>query len=143
MKKEPALTTGISAPETVDNFMKDLKHPMTDVISEIRRSIMATDKNIGEGISWNAPVFFYSGKLPPFNPKEYKRYIVGFNLFKQDALRLIFLQGAALSDPNNLLEGDYKDGRRIITITGITDFKNKEKELKKFISELIKIIAHN
>jgi hypothetical protein len=78
--------------------------------------------------------------MKPFKPKEYKRYIVVFNLFKKDCIRLIFLRGASVIDPAKLLEGDYKDGRRIISIKNIADVKSKEKDLKKIIKQLVKLI---
>jgi hypothetical protein len=75
--------------------------------------------------------------MKPFEPKEYKRYIVGFNFYKQDTLRLIFLKGATANDPEGILEGDYKDGRRIASFKSIGDWKYKETALKKIILELI------
>jgi hypothetical protein len=137
-KKETTLTTGVSEPEKVDVFIEKLEHPMLDTIVYLRKFILSIDKNISEGIYWNAPTFYYSGKMKPFDPKEYKRYIVGFNFYKQDTIRLIFLRGADASDPKGILEGDYKDGRRILSLKGIPDVKSKEADLKKIIKELIK-----
>lgn len=75
--------------------------------------------------------------MKPFDPKKYMRYIVGFNFYKQDSLRLIFLRGANATDPKVILEGDYADSRRIVSIQSPEDFKRKEPELKKIIRELI------
>lgn len=141
MKKETNLTLGISEPEKVDEFIKDLKHPMLNVLKYLRQFILASDKSIGEGIYWNAPTFYYTGKMKPFNPKEYKRYIVGFNFYKQDTVRLIFLKGADAKDPKGLLEGDYKDGRRLMSFKSLEDVKSKEAELKKIIKQLVKLMA--
>ncbi len=140
MKKETNLTLGISEPEKVDNFLNNLDYPLLDVIKYIRTFILSIDKNIGEGIYWNVPTFYFTGKMEPFNPKEYKRYIVGFNFFKKDCIRLIFLKGAFVNDAAKILEGDYKDGRRIVNIFSIEDFNQKEKALKKIIKELITFI---
>lgn len=140
MKKETNLTTGISEPEKVDEFMSKLKHPLFDVAQYLRELILSTDKKVGEGIFWNAPTFYYTGKMKPFNPKEYKRYIVGFNFYKQDCLRLIFLKGADVPDPAGILEGEYKDGRRVASFKSIADVKRNEKEMKKIIKELLKLM---
>lgn len=140
MKNLPGITTGIPETEKVNEFMAELKYPLADVIQYLRNYILSLDKNIGEGIFYNAPVFFYTGKMKPFDPKEYRRYIVGFNLFKKDTLRLIFLRGASADDPTGLLEGDYKDGRRLVLFKSIDDVKSKEAELKKIIKQLIKLI---
>ena len=140
MKKEPGLFTGISETESVDEFMKKLKHPMHDTIQYLRQFILSIDKVVGEGIYWNVPTFYYTGKMKPFIPKEYKRYIVGFNFYKQDTIRMIFLRGADATDTTGILEGDYKDGRRIVSVKGIDDVKSKEAALKKIIKQLIKLM---
>jgi hypothetical protein len=142
MKKETNLTLGISEPEKVDDFLNNLEYPLLDVVKYIRAFILSIDKNIGEGIYWNVPTFYFTGKLEPFDAKEYKRYIVGFNFFKKDCIRLIFLKGALVNDAANILEGDYKDGRRIVNIFSLEDLKQKEKALKKIVKELISIIKN-
>lgn len=137
-KKESNLTLGISETNVVDDYMQTLQHPLADVTAYIRKLILSIDKTIGEGIYWNAPTFFYTGTMPAFNPKEYKRYIVGFVFNKKDCIRLVFLRGADVIDTTNLLEGDYKDGRRLITFNSIADVTSKEKALKKIIKQLLK-----
>ncbi len=139
-KKETALTSGSSEPEMVDEFMEKLKHPMADVIAHLRAFVLSIDKNIGECIFWNAPCFFYSGKMKPSNPREYKRYIVGFNFFRKDTIRMIFLRGADADDPGGILEGDYKDGRRLVLIKSLQDARTKEKDLKKIVKQLLKLM---
>lgn len=133
-----ALFTGISEPENVDAYMKKLKHPLKPVAEHLRKVILATDKSIGEGIYWNAPCFFFTGKMKPFDPKTYKRYIVGFNFFKQDMLRLIFLRGADVQKKGDMLTGDYTDGRRLALFSSIAAVKKHEKEIKRIIKELVK-----
>jgi hypothetical protein len=140
MKKENNLATGISEPEKVDAFMAALDYPLADVVNCLRKLILSVDTKIGEGIFWNAPTFYYTGKMQPFDPKEYRRYIVGFNLFKKDTVRLIFLKGALVKDPTGLLEGDYKDGRRLAIFTSIKEVKSKEKALQQIIRQLLKNI---
>lgn len=142
MKTENTLITRPSEPKKVDEFMSKLKYPLFDVVQYLREFILSIDKEIGEEIFYNAPAFFFTGKMKPFKPKEYKRYIVGFNLFKQDCLRLIFLRGASVADPTGILEGDYKDGRRLALFKSIEEVKSKEAGLKKIINQLLKTIDH-
>jgi hypothetical protein len=66
--KNDALTKP-SEPEKVDAFMAKLTHPLTDVVAALRKTILSTDPEIGKEIKWNAPAFFYTDELPPFNPK--------------------------------------------------------------------------
>ena len=141
-RKENALFTGTSEPATVDAYLKALKHPMRDVARQLRSIILGADKRIGEGIFWNAPCFYYTGDMEPFDPKTYKRYIVGFNLFKQDMIRLIFLRGAGVTDKSDLLSGDYKDGRRLALFSSLSDVKKREKDLTRIVKALVKNI-HN
>lgn len=138
MKKQNNLATGISEPEKVNAFMDNLDYPLADVAHALRELILKTDKKIGEGIYWNVPTFYYTGEMKPFDPKTYKRYIVGFNLFQKDCVRLIFLRGADVNDKSGLLEGEYKDGRRIASFRSMADVKKNEKELKKIIKTLLK-----
>ncbi len=60
----------------------------------LRQIILCADKEVGEEIKWIAPGFFYSGNIKPFDPKEYKRYLVVSNMFKKDRIRLVVLSGA-------------------------------------------------
>jgi hypothetical protein len=113
MPKIIELNTKASELEKVDAYMSRLKHPLAKVVEDLRQIILSTDEEIGEEIKWNAPTFFYAGKMKPTNPKEYRRYIVVFNLFKQDCIRLVFPSGAKVKDASGLLEGDYADGRRL------------------------------
>jgi hypothetical protein len=140
MKQQNNLHNGISEPETVDDFLKKLNHPLTDLTQYLRKVILSADKSIGEGIYWNAPTFFYTGKMKPFEPKEYKRYIVGFNFYKQDTLRLIFLRGADAFDPGKLLTGNFKDKRKMALFQNIQQVKKAEADLVKIIRDLIKKI---
>lgn len=138
MKKSNNLFIGISEPGIVDDFLKKLHHPLKPVAEYLRTVILSADKSIGEGIYWNAPTFFFTGKMKDFDPKEYKRYIVGFNFYKKDTLRLIFLRGADATDPKGLLTGNFKDKRKIAFFQNIEQVKNAEPDLIKIIKELIK-----
>jgi hypothetical protein len=127
--------TQVSDSAGVNTYMSKLKHPMKDVAEEIRKIILNADKTVGEEIAWNAPSFFYTGKMEPFDPKEYKRFIVNFNFFKKDCIRLIFLRGALVK--SKLLEGEFKDKRKLILFRDMKEVKNNKQELQKIVKELI------
>jgi hypothetical protein len=135
MPRKAGLTTKASEPEKVDAYRGRLKHPLAKVVEDLRQIILSTDKEIGEEIKWNAPIFFYSGSLEPTNPKEYRRYILVFNLFKQDCIRLVFPSGAKVKDASGLLQGDYADGRRLAVFYDWKDVKSKEKSLRSVITK--------
>lgn len=136
-KKESYLTTGISEPAKVEDFLLELKHPLKPVVTYLRNEILSADQQIGEGVYWNAPTFFYTGNLPAFDPKSYKRYLVGFVFNKQDCLRLVFLHGALAKDPNRLLDGNYADGRRLMTINSLADAERKALAIREIILDLL------
>jgi hypothetical protein len=139
--KKEAPATRSSNPEVVDAYMKKLKHPMKETAEALREMILSVDKTIGEEIAWNAPSFFYTGKMKPFNAKEYKRFILVFNFLKKDCLRVIFLKGANANDRSGMLEGDYADGRRLAYFYSVDDVNEKKKELQKIVKTLLKQIA--
>jgi hypothetical protein len=140
MKTRVLKSTKPSEPEKVDAYIAKLKHPLTDVVKALRRIILSTDKEIGEEIKWNAPTFFYAGEMAPSDPKEYKRYIVVFNLYQKDCIRLVFPSGAKVKDTSGLLEGDYADGRRLAMFHDIKEVKSKQKTLQQMIKKWLKLL---
>jgi len=138
MAKAKSANTKPSESDKVDAYMKRLKHPLLEVVEALRQIILKTDPNIGEEIKWNAPAFFYTGEMRPFNPKEFKRHLVVFNLFKKDCIRLVFWGGAKVNDTSGFLEGDYADGRRIATFYGMQDVKSNKKALQDSVRTQLK-----
>jgi hypothetical protein len=113
MKQKTGPSTKRSEPDKVGAFMAKLQHPLANVVEALRRIILNSDPEIGEEIKWNAPAFFYTGEMPAFDAKQYKRHIAVFNLFKKDCVRLVFPTGAKIDDSDGLLEGDYADGPQV------------------------------
>jgi len=140
MKAKDAKSTKPSEPDKVDAYIKKLKHPLVAVVKALRRIILSVDGEIGEEIKWNAPTFFYAGEMGPFNPKEYKRYIVVFNLYKKDCIRLVFPSGSRVKDKSGLLEGDYADGRRLAMFCGMKDVAAKKKALQQIIKKWLVLL---
>lgn len=140
MAKTSEITRKASETEKVDAYMGKLRHPLTKVVEDLRQIILSTHKEIGEEIKWNAPTFFYSGRMKPTNPKEYRRYMVVFNLFKQDCIRLVFPSGAKVKDESGLLAGDYADGRRLAMFYSVKDVKSKERALRAVIRKWLKLL---
>lgn len=127
-----------SEPDKVDEYIKNCKHPLVNVVIALRKIILAADKEIGEEVKWNAPTFFYAGEMKPFNPKEYKRYLIVSNLFQKDCIRLVFPSGAKVDDGSGFLEGDYADGRRLALFHDLKEVKSKEKKLQAVIKKWVK-----
>ena len=140
MAKASELVSKASEPEKVDAYVAKLKHPLAEVVKNLRRIILSIDGEIGEEVKWNAPTFFYAGPMKPTNPKEYRRYIVVFNLFRKDCIRLVFPSGAKVKDSSGLLEGDYADGRRLAMFYSVKDVSSKETALRTVITKWLKLL---
>jgi len=120
------------SPDSVDNFIKNLEPALGRLVNKIREIIMNTDSSIGEQIKWNSPAFFYTGEMKAFNPKEYKRDLLVINTQKNKIL-LVFPTGAGIQDATGILQGDYTDGRRLVSIVDEKDLAAKEKQLQSVI----------
>lgn len=129
----------LSDREQVSEHIEKLEPGYRKIIEAIRKIILNTDNNIGERIKWNNPSFYYTGEMKPFDPKEYKREIVVFNLHN-DRIMLVFPSGAKVKDDSGLLEGDYKDGRRIAILKDMDDVKAKEKSLQEVIRKWLELV---
>ena len=122
----------INDSKAVTDFIQQLDPEFSKLIQEIRKVILSTDKIIGEQIKWNSPSFFYQGEMKEYNPKEYKRDLVVVNARKGVAL-LVFPTGARIKDKSGILEGNYTDGRRMITFKNGAEVKAKAKDLQNVI----------
>ena len=139
MKAKKKAITKLSDQQQVNQHIQKLEPALGNIIETIRKIILSTDKEIGERIKWNNPSFYYTGEMKPFDPKEYKREIVVMNLFK-GRIMLVFPGGAKVNDESGLLEGDYKDGRRLIIFEDMKDVKAKEKALQTVIKKWLKLV---
>jgi hypothetical protein len=139
MKAKKNDTIKLTDKEQVTDHIQKLDPSFGKIIEAIRQIILSIDKEIGERIKWNNPSFYYTGEMKPFDPKEYKREIVVFNLYKERIL-LVFPSGAKVNDKSGLLQGDYKDGRRITILKDMKDVKSKEKALQHVIKEWLKLV---
>jgi hypothetical protein len=145
MKTKPnqGTETKPSEPQKVDAYLEKLKHPRADVVVALRRIILRTDNEIGEEIKWNAPTFFYAGEMKPSDPKKYIRYLVVFNLYRKDCIRLVFPSGAKVEDTSGLLEGDYADGRRLAMFSDMKAVASKKKALRQVIRRWLELLDKN
>ncbi|MBS1520186.1 MAG: DUF1801 domain-containing protein [Bacteroidetes bacterium] len=140
MPNATELTTKPSEPDKVDAYMAKLDYPLKNIAQALRGVILSTDPEIGEEVKWNAPTFFYAGEMRHFDPKEYKRYLIVFNLFQKDCLRLVFPSGARVNDTSGLLEGSYADGRRLAMFRSMDDVHAKKDVMQKVIKEWLRTL---
>ena len=129
------MTIKLSPSEQVTQFIKTSQHPLANVMQTVRDTILNIDDSISEHIKWNAPAYYYNGEIAAFNAKEYKRDIVVYNTRKDDYILLVFPTGSVIDNTSGILEGDYTDGRRMITIKSIEDFTIKKEALQAVIKQ--------
>jgi hypothetical protein len=125
--------------EQVTAHIEKLEPGPREIIQQLREIILTSDKEVGERIKWNNPSFYYTGEMKQFNPKEYKREIIVFNLFK-GRIMLVFPGGAKLNDTTGFLEGDYKDGRRIHVFKDMAEVKAKAGILQDIVRKWLTFV---
>ncbi len=129
----------LSDKEQVDEHIARLDATLKSTVAYLRSIILATDPEINERIKWNNPSMYYAGEMKPFDPKEYKREIVVFNLHK-GRIMLVFPSGAKVNDDTGLLEGKFADGRKIAVFADLDDVKVKEKDLQQVIRTWLSMV---
>lgn len=133
----PSSNIKLTDTQQVENYIAALPVDIQSAVQALRAGIMAAHPLISEHIKWNAPAFYYTGPMAPFNPKEYKRDIAVMNLHR-GRLMLVLPTGARLQ--HTLLEGSYTDGRRIITFTNLHDVTDKLTDLQLIVNQWINTI---
>lgn len=119
--------------DALANYLDNLEHPLKNVLLELQLQILSKFPEISAQLKWNSLSLYYNGEMKPFNPKEYKRDLVVFNLNKREYILLVFPTGSKIKDNNQVLEGDYPDGRRMLKINSIEDLNNKMTDLQLLI----------
>jgi hypothetical protein len=112
----------------VNEFILAVGQPYTEILEALRYILLSFD-DIGEHIKWNSPAYFYKYDMPAFDAKTYQRDFVVMNCRKNTVL-MIFPNGDKIADPENIFEGTYSDGRRMITLNSIDDLQKRGEGLK-------------
>jgi uncharacterized protein YdeI (YjbR/CyaY-like superfamily) len=129
----------INDPKSVTDFISKLDPAFAELVETVRQVVLSTSPDIAEQIKWNSPSFFYSGDMKPFDPKEYKRDIIVLHTRKNVAL-LIFPTGSIVNDTTGILEGNYTDGRRMVTFKTVDEVKAKADCLQKVIKQWLALV---
>ncbi|RYY30472.1 MAG: DUF1801 domain-containing protein [Chitinophagaceae bacterium] len=118
--------------EPVSSFIQKLNPELGSLVDKIRHLVLESDSRIGQHIKWNSPAFFYKGEMKSFNAKEYKRDLLVINVNKGYAL-MVFPTGASIPGSGGILEGNYTDGRRMVTIRNAGELEAKKDALQTVI----------
>ena len=117
----------VSRTDKVDEFLRELNHPLKAEVEAVRSIIKSVNKDINEEVKWNAPSFNYKGE-----------YLVTFNLRNTERIHLVFHNAKISNVKSELLEGDYKD-RRMTYFADMKEIKAKKAELERILKQLIKL----
>ena len=93
--------------ETVDEYIADCTEAVAPLMEKLRTFINNTLTGATEGMSYGAPVFYNAKKAPVI-------YLFG----SKDHVNFGFLEYAALSDPQGLLQGSGKPSKHVKVYPG-------------------------
>jgi hypothetical protein len=134
-----AVKKGIDPKIEVSQFIDNLEPNFQEMLTYLRKLMLSIDSNIAEQIKWNSPSFYYTGPLKAFDPKTYQRDILVTNLRKKTLL-CILPTGQKIKKNVQLLEGEYTDGRRMITFENLADLQKKETLIRDLMIEWLELL---
>ncbi len=134
-----AVKKGIEPKIEVSQFIDNLEPNFQEMLTYLRKLMLSIDSNIAEQIKWNSPSFYYTGPLKAFDPKTYQRDILVTNLRKKTLL-CILPTGQKIKKNVQLLEGQYTDGRRMITFENLADLQKKETMIRDLMIEWLELL---
>jgi hypothetical protein len=119
----------------LDDFMRELDHPLKRDIEIVRQIILNVDPGISEAIKWNAPSFRTTD------------FFATVNLRSRDCVQLIFhtgvkvkataATGISIADPAGLLKWLVKD-RCLLTLGVGKDIQAKRAAFEAVVCEWIR-----
>ena len=111
---------------TVDAWFDRYDNPQRELVLAVREAILDADDRVTEVIKWQAPTFVYKGNIASFYPKT------------KTHASLMFHRGAALDDPDGLLEGEG-DVSRVARFLDADDLDAKRDALQRLIRRWIEL----
>ncbi len=118
----------VSRTDKVEEFLRELSHPLKAEVEAVRSIIKSVNKDIAEEVKWKAPSFNYQGD-----------YLVTFNLRDTKRIHLVFHNPLIPQVKSEILEGDYID-RRMAYFADMQDIQTKKSLLVKVLNDLIELI---
>jgi hypothetical protein len=65
--------------DEVEEWLRNIDHPLKDAILKVRQIILGADKRVSECIKWKSPTFTYEGNIASINPKSKKKVSLMFH----------------------------------------------------------------
>ena len=118
----------------VTEYLNSLKHPLKPVVEAIRRTILAADPAITEGIKWNSPSFYRDG------------WFATVNLRPKPGVLVVLHHGAkspagaglrdTIDDPAHLLTWPSKD-RALAAFASAEEFSARRESFQNVIRQWV------
>lgn len=109
----------------IENFLEKLPREKRDLVMQIRKIVLSTDKKITEDIKWGNLTFVYNGNLASI-----------YTFTSTDYLNFCFFNATNLSDPMRLFEGTGKMMRHV-KIKSANDINSNR--IRSWIIEAMKL----
>lgn len=122
----------------VKAYLENLNHPLKELVLELRSILLKLSSEISEHIKWNSLSFIYTGEMKSFDAKEYKRDIAVLNLMKNEYVLVVLPTGSAITNNSELLEGNFKDTRKVVKFYSLSHLKENEKEFEQIVLNWLK-----
>lgn len=116
----------------VDETIAALEHPLKPVVEAIRRTILAADRRITEGIKWNSPSFYCNGWFVTLNLRARDKVIVVLHHGAKSQVTSSLRQ--TLDDSAHLLNWLSTD-RATVTFFDVKDFEGKQMAFNTIIQQ--------
>jgi hypothetical protein len=110
----------------VDAWFDRYDNPQRELVLAVREAVLDADDRVTEVIKWQAPTFVYKGNIASFYPKT------------RTHASLMFHRGAALDDPDGLLEGEG-DVSRVARFLDADELDAKRDALQRLIRQWIEL----
>ena len=117
----------VSRTDKVEEFLRELSHPLKAEVEAVRSIIKGVSKDINEEVKWKAPSFNYKGE-----------YLLTFNLQDTKRIHLVFHNPMIPKIKSQMLEGDHVD-RRMTYFSDMQDIKAKKAEFQRILKQLVKL----
>jgi hypothetical protein len=116
----------------VTALIAGMTHPLVATLEAVRRTILAADPAITEGVKWNSPSFYRHGWFATIGCRKPTQ--LDIVLHHGVKARPDSTVGETLDDPARLLSWRSKD-RALLSFTSDADFRSKRVHFKRIVKQ--------
>ncbi len=129
---KPKTTASPVSAAAVDQYLDELDHPLKAELEAIRKIILGVNKEIAEGIKWNAPSFYFRDWFATTGLRSKEFVHVVFHTGAK--VKASATDGVKIDDPSGLLEWHAED-RCSAKFYNMKDVKAKKTALQEIVRQ--------